>query len=82
MLPEHIEEINSLKTAQAEEKVRALHKKIKPDAPDWVKEEIIATWNAARNSGSQTEAFRILERMVDRIGYGRIENNPPLIPAH
>jgi len=25
-------------------------------------------------------AFRIIERMVDRLGYGRIENNPSLAP--
>jgi hypothetical protein len=27
----------------------------------------------------QMEAFQILERMVDRIGYGRLENNPSLV---
>lgn len=28
-------------------------------------------WNAARSAAGQTEAFRILENMVDRVGYGR-----------
>lgn len=42
-------------------------------------EEIKTAWRAARNAPGQTEAFRILERMVDRLGYGRTENNPPLV---
>jgi hypothetical protein len=46
--------------------------------PDWVAKEIRTTWRAARDSGSELEAFRILEVMVDRLGYGRIENNPSL----
>lgn len=39
--------------------------------PDWVTEEIKATWNAARECGSQAEAFRLFERMTERLGYGR-----------
>jgi len=41
--------------------------------------EIKATWSAARDAHGQMEAFRILERMVDRLGYGRTENNPSLV---
>ena len=48
--------------------------------PDWVAEEIRTTWRAARDAGSQLESFRIIERMVDRLGYGRTENNPSLAP--
>jgi len=48
--------------------------------PDWVADEIIATWGAARDVGSQTEAFRLFERMTDRLEYGRREKNPSLVP--
>ena len=48
--------------------------------PDWVAEEIKATWRAARDAGGEMSAFRIIERMVDRLGYGRMENNPSLVP--
>jgi hypothetical protein len=47
--------------------------------PGWVVTEIKETWNAACEAGSQLAAFRIFERMVDRIGYGRTENNPSLV---
>lgn len=40
--------------------------------------EIRKTWRAATNANGQLQAFRILERMVDRLGYGRKENNPSL----
>ncbi|MEN6549974.1 MAG: hypothetical protein ABFE07_28355 [Armatimonadia bacterium] len=43
-----------------------------------LRKEIRETWSAARSAGGQTEAYRILERMVDRLGYGRIDNNPSL----
>jgi len=43
-------------------------------------EEIRRTWGAARSVNGQLEAFRILERMVDRLGYGRLKNNPTLAP--
>lgn len=43
--------------------------------PKWVADEIRETWNAAQAKG-QTEAYRIIQIMVDRLGYGRIENNP------
>ena len=46
--------------------------------PDWVAKEVKATWQAARDAGGELEAFRIIERMVDRLGYGRIMNNPSL----
>lgn len=48
--------------------------------PDWAAKEIRATWRAARDSGNQLDSFRIIERMVDRLGYGRTENNPSLVP--
>jgi hypothetical protein len=48
--------------------------------PDWVAEEIKATWRAARDAGGEMQAFRIIERMVDRLGYGRRDNNPSLAP--
>jgi hypothetical protein len=48
--------------------------------PDWAANEIRQTWNAAREAGGELQAFRIIERMVDRLGYGRTENNPPLLP--
>ncbi len=43
--------------------------------------EIRETWSAVRSADGQTEAFRIMERMVDRLGYGRTENNPSLAAA-
>jgi len=46
--------------------------------PDWAAAEIRATWRAARDAGNQRDSFRIIERMVDRLGYGRTENNPSL----
>ena len=47
--------------------------------PAWVSDEIKATWRAARDAGGEMQAFRIIERMVDRLGYGRTENNPSLV---
>ncbi len=47
--------------------------------PVWVADEIRKTWNAARAAGGELQAFRIIERMVDRLGYGRVENNPPML---
>ena len=43
-------------------------------------EEIRRTWSAARSANGQLEAFRVLERMVDRLGYGRLKDNPSLAP--
>ena len=48
--------------------------------PEWAAAEIRETWNAAREAGGELQAFRIIERMVDRLGYGRTEGNPPLLP--
>ena len=48
--------------------------------PDWAAEEIKATWRAARDAGGEMAAFRIIERMIDRLGYGRMESNPSLVP--
>lgn len=39
--------------------------------PEWVKEEVKATWKAMQGVG-QHEAYRIMERMVRRIGYGEV----------
>lgn len=36
-----------------------------------LRREVRESWDKARAAGGQTEAFRILERMVDRVGYGR-----------
>jgi hypothetical protein len=47
---------------------------ISPAAAD----EIRATWRTARDAAGQSESFRILERMVDRLGYGRTKDNPSL----
>lgn len=44
-----------------------------------VKKEIRDTWAKARDAQGQTEAFRILERMVGRLGFNRTENNPSLV---
>jgi hypothetical protein len=44
-----------------------------------IRNEIRETWPAARDAGGQLEAFHILERMVDRLGYGRVENNPSIV---
>ena len=44
--------------------------------------EIRLTWDAAKCAGCGTAAYRILERMVDRLGYGRRgPDNPPLAPG-
>jgi hypothetical protein len=46
--------------------------------PEWVSMEIWETWKTARDAGNQQEAFVILERMVDRLSFGRLVNNPSL----
>ena len=55
---------------------------IQSTPPDALREderaEIRDAWMAARKANGQREAFVILERMVDRIGWQRTENNPPL----
>ena len=43
--------------------------------PNWAAKEIRETWNAAQGKG-QHESFRIIQIMVDRLGYGRLEGNP------
>lgn len=48
------------------------------EVPEWVGDEIRETWNKARKAQGQLEAYRILEVMVDRLGYGRRKNNPSL----
>lgn len=42
-----------------------------------IRAEIIATWRAMQGVG-QSQAYRILERMVDRLGYCRTDGNPSL----
>lgn len=46
--------------------------------PDWVSKEIIATWRKASNGICHLETFKVLDRMVDRLGYGRTTDNPSL----
>lgn len=46
--------------------------------PEWAAKEIRETWKAAREAHGQMQAFRIIERMVNRLGYGRTLDNPPL----
>jgi hypothetical protein len=48
--------------------------------PDWAAKEIRETWQAAREAGNLLDSFRILERMIDRLGHGRTKNNPSLVP--
>ena len=55
-------------------------KRTELSVPDWVAKEIKETWRVAREAGGEMQAFRIIERMVDRLGYGRIKNNPSLVP--
>jgi len=45
---------------------------------DVVRSEIRETWRDATLVDGQTAAFRILERMVDRLGYERTKDNPSL----
>jgi hypothetical protein len=47
--------------------------------PDWAAKEIRETWRAARDTGNLIESFRILERMVYRLGHGLVKN-PSLVP--
>jgi len=46
--------------------------------PDWIKAEVKATWTAMQGAG-QMEAYRIMERMVKRLGYGDMRD-PSLAP--
>lgn len=48
------------------------------EVPKWVADEIKATWRAMKSCDGQLEAYRICERMVDRLGFGRRDDNPPL----
>lgn len=43
-----------------------------------VREEIKKTWRIASKAKSQMDAYRMFERMTDRLGYGRTKNNPPI----
>ena len=54
--------------------------KEKPErlVPDWIKAEVRATWTAMQGVG-QLEAYRIMERMVRRLGYGDMRD-PSLAP--
>jgi len=46
--------------------------------PSWIKEEVKATWTAMQGVG-QLEAYRIMERMVRRLGCGDMRD-PSLAP--
>jgi len=43
--------------------------------PDWVSTEVKATWAAMQGVG-QMEAYRIMERMVRRLGYRDLRDQP------
>ena len=47
-----------------------------------IRSEIRETWTAATTARGQMEAYGIMQRMVDRLGYSRTENNPSLIPPN
>ena len=47
------------------------------EVPDWIAAEVREAWHAATGAGGQLRAYRILESMVDRIGYGRGLDKPP-----
>jgi len=49
---------------------RVKKKRERVSVPGWIREEIKETWKTTRQCGSQMEAFRIFERMTDRLGYG------------
>jgi hypothetical protein len=50
--------------------------------PDWAIGEMANTYKVLSRTGgiSQLESFSIFGRMVDRLGYGRTDNNPSLTP--
>jgi len=48
------------------------------EIPEWAAKEIRDTWKAMRSCDGQLEAYRLCERMVDRLGYNRMKN-PSLI---
>ncbi len=62
---------------RAEEYVVAVMPKAAYDAQEQMRDEIKRTWAKAQGLG-QLEAYRLFERMTDRLGYGRTVNNPPL----
>lgn len=43
-------------------------------------QEIRDTWRAMRSARGQAQAFAICERMVDRLGYGRLDCDPEREP--
>lgn len=44
-----------------------------------IAKEIRETWRQASSGCGQLESYRLIERMVDRLGYGRTNNNPSLV---
>lgn len=50
-----------------------------PPVPEWAAKEIRDTWRAAFRAKGEREAFGLLERMADRLGWGRLVN-PSLVP--
>lgn len=52
-----------------------------PPVPDWAAKEIRDTWRMARDARGEREAFDLLERMVDRLGWGRLVNPSRVPPA-
>lgn len=81
MAPHQRQRMSGQLFCEAIQEIERLRKAIHETRPaDDVANEIRDAWQAARGAGGQMQAFRILERMVDRLGYGRTENNPPLLP--
>ena len=48
-------------------------------SPPWALQEVQETWRVAQEV-PQWEGFHMLERMVDRLGYGRL-GDPPIKPV-
>jgi hypothetical protein len=66
---------------EAETILSIVQKLKEPYVPEWVSREIKATYYAATSCGSDLQAYRLFEVMTDRLGYGRLENNPSLVPV-
>jgi hypothetical protein len=55
---------------------------VRDQIPEWIAREIRETWRAALATNGFMESYGILERMVERLGYGRIDENPPKYKGH
>lgn len=88
MSPSELREIAARKSAQSAQQmpdqvqtpgVAAVAAGSESEAVNAMRREVREAWSAARDADGQTAAYRILERMVERVGYGRYDN-PPLSP--